>query len=280
MCPSAKAPPNQRPSDPLWGVLVGTYVGLLVIPLAVLGVVRLGGESAGLLYGVTVVTLAVVIGLGWWATGRRPRLAVRLGATRLRWLPAAIPVAYALGGFAGLPTAGAVGALAFFFGLGAMVVGVALGVMARTRHTDTVLDGVETKCAFRAGWPGPLRRRLALAVGAFTAVTGACFAIGLLGDWFALQLAGQLLLPLGIVTYTSTEERDYTISAAGLEQRLPVARRVTPWDGFEGYTRTDDALVLHRPWRVDVRVALADLDDPDAVEAAVAQYLPGSEPRR
>ncbi|WP_276249955.1 hypothetical protein [Haloarcula rara] len=274
MCPSAQAPATQQTSDPLWGVLVGTYLGLLVTPLAVLGVVHLGGESAGLLYGVTVVALAVVIGLGWWATDRRPKLAVRLGATRLRWLPAAIPGAYILGGLTALSTTGVVGALAFSFGLGAMVVGFTLGVMARTRYTDAVLDGVDIVAEFRAGWPGPLRQRLALAVGAFTLLTGACFVGGLLADWFALQLAGQLLLPLGVVTYTSTEARDYTVSPAGLERRLPVARRLTPWNAFDGYTRTDDALVLHCPWRVDTRFALADLEDPDTVEAAVAGHLP------
>ena len=276
MCPSTEARAAERSSDPLWGVLVGTYLGLLVAPLAVLAVDRLGPTSAGALYGVTVAAFTGVVGLGWWATTRWERGAVRLGATRVRWLPAAIPVAYALGGFASLSTTGVVGVLAFFFGLGAMVVGFVLGVMARTRHTDAVLAGVETERAFRAGWPTAARKRLALAVGVFTLVSGAAFVVGLLSNVFALQLAGQLLLPLGVVTYSSTEKREYTVSDAGLEQRLPVARRLTPWDAFDGYTRTDDALVLHRPWRVDSRFALADLDNPDAVEATVSQHLPAA----
>ena len=66
---------------------------------------------------------------------------------------------------------------------------------------------------------------------------------------------------------------------SGLERRLPVARRLTPWAAFDGYSRTDDALVLHRPRRVDTRFALADLEDPDAVETALDRYLPASGPR-
>ncbi|WP_324663906.1 hypothetical protein [Haloarcula sediminis] len=271
MCPATES--DQQSSDPLWGVLVGAYLGLLVAPLAVFGTVGLGIESAGLLYGVAVVAFAGVVGLGWLATARWDGTAVLLGATRARWLPAAIPVAYALGGFASVSATGVVGVLAFFGGLGAMVVGLVLGVMARTRHTVAVLDGVDIEREFRAGWPAPLRKRLALAVGAFTLITGACFVAGLLADWFALRLAGQLLLPLGVVTYTSTEERDYTVSPAGLEQRLPVARRLVGWDAFDGYSRTDDALVLHRPWLVDTRFALADLDDPEAVEDTIANYV-------
>jgi hypothetical protein len=154
-----------------------------------------------------------------------------------------------------------------------MTLGLVLGVMARTRHTDAVVASVDIACAFRAGWPAPSRKRLGFAAGVFTAVTGACFLVGLVLDVFVLQLAGQLLLPLGAVTYSSTEDRDYTVSAAGLEQRNPVARQLFRWNDFDGYTRTDDALVLHRRWHIDTRFALADLDDPDAVERAVAQYL-------
>lgn len=185
-------------------------------------------------------------------------------------------MAYAIGGFASLSATGAVGVLAFFGGLGAMVVGFVLGVMARTRHTDAVLDSVDVVCEFRAGWPAIARRRLGFVAAAVVAAAMVSFLVGVFSDRHLLQTAGQLLLPLGLVAYTSTEARDYTASPAGLEQRLPVARRLTPWDAFDGYSRTDDALVLHRPWRVDVRFALADLDDPDAVEAAVAEHLPAA----
>jgi len=105
---------------------------------------------------------------------------------------------------------------------------------------------------------------------------GEAFVAGLLADVDWLRVAGQILFPAVIGTVSWSEERTYTVSTAGLEQRNPVARRLFRWDTFEGYTRTDDALVLHRPWRVDTRFALADLDDPDAVDAAIGQYLPAA----
>ena len=107
-------------------------------------------------------------------------------------------------------------------------------------------------------------------------VAAACVLAGVLTDRTALQLVGQLLFPMGIVLFTGTEPQRYAVTPLGLEHRLPVARRLVRWDAFDGYTRTDDALVLHRPWRIDTRLALSDLDDPDAVEAAVARQLPGT----
>lgn len=280
MSPSAVPSATERSGDPLWDVLVGTYVALLGTPVVLLAATRLGVRTPGLLYGTTVTALALITGLGWRAAARRPRLAVRLGSTPVRWLPGAAPVPYALGGFASLAATGVVGVLAFFFGLGALVLGFVLGVMARTRHTDARLDGVETDATFEAGWPAAARRRLGLAVGAVVVVAAVCFAVGFLADRWLLQSAGQILFPAALVLYSSTAQRHYTVSAAGLEQRLPVARRLWSWARFAGYTRTSDALVLHRPRRVDIRLALADLDDPDAVEDAIARYLRASEPRR
>lgn len=264
---------TERINDPLFGVVTGFYLALLVVPPVVFTVGRLLGADAAGQYLTTLVAGVSALAVGWLATAHLDGLAPRLGATLARWLPGIAPVGYAALGFASLPVAGEVGTVAFFFGLCAMAVGFVLGVMARTRHADAGLDGLETDCEFRAGWPRADRRRLGLVAGTVTAVAGACFATGLLTGRFLLQSVGQILVPVGIVWYGSTEPRRYTVSAAGLERRAPVARGLTRWDAFDGYSRTDDAFVLHRPWRVDDRFALADLDDPDAVEAALADHL-------
>jgi len=273
MSPSTAPLTSDRSGDPLWSLLVGLYLGLLGTPPLVFSVARLVATDAAVLYGAAIASATALTSLGWWATAHWKGTAVRLGASRARWLTAAIPVAYALGGFASLSATGAVGALAVFGGLGAMAVGFALGVMARTRYTDEQLNGVDIGCEFRAGWPAAGRRRLGFVAAAVVAAAMASFLVGVFSDRVLLQTAGQLLLPLGLVAYTSTDARDYTLSPAGLEQRLPVARQLTPWDAFDGYTCTDDALVLHRQWRIDTRFALADLDDPDAVEAAIETHL-------
>lgn len=280
MSPSTETSPLQRPSDPLWGVLVGTYVGLLTAPLVAFGAAHLGLADGELLYPVSVVWLAVaVVGLGWLAGSRRPGLAVRLGATRLRWLPAVMPVAcalviYALGGFALPSRIPGIGGPVILGGGGAMIIGLFLGVMARTRHADAVLDGVDIACEFSAGWPRRARRRARRFTGGAAVVTVAAFFGGLLADVEWLRIAGQILFPAVIGSLSQSDGGSYTVSTAGLEQQKPVARRLFQWDAFEGYSRTDDALVLHRPWLVDTRFALADLDDPDAVETALARHLP------
>ena len=264
----------ERSGDPLFGVVVGLYLALLIVPPVVFVVGRFVSADPAGRYVTAVVTAAVVLGLGWLVTEHADGLAPRVGATRLRWALAAVPVGYAAAGFASLGRTGAVGVVAFFFGVGAMTVGFVLGVMTGTRHADATLDGIDVEREFRAGWPSDARRRLGIVAGAVTVAAGCCFVAGVFTDWFPLQAVGQILVPVGIASYSSTETRTFTASAAGLEQRLPVARRLVPWDAFEGYTRTDDALVLHRQWGVDTRLAVSDLDDPDAVERAIARYLP------
>lgn len=276
MLPSTLKTEPERSGDPLFGVLTGLYLALLVVPPVVFAVGRVVAADAAGQYVTAVVTVVVVLGVGWLVTERIDGLAPTIGATRLRWALAGLPVGYAFVGFASLDRTGSVGVVAFFFGTGAMAVGFVLGVMALTRHTDAVLDGVERDCEFRAGWPSAAKRRLGVAAGGVTVVAAVCFLVGIVTDRVWLQSVGQILFPLGVVSYTSGEPRTFTVSEAGLEQRLPVARRLTPWDAFEGYSRTEDALVLHRRWRVDSRFALADLADPDAVEAALASHLPAA----
>lgn len=264
----------ERSGDPLFGVVAGLYAALLVSPPVVLAVARLLTTDGGVLYGTLVATVAVVTSLGWLASERAGRGPVALGATRLRWALGIVPIGYALLGFASLGETGVVGLVGFFFGTAAMAVGFLVGVMARTRYTSAVLDGAETDCELRAGWPAAARRKMGYLTGGSIVVAGACFAAGLLTDRLMLQTVGQVLFPVGIVLFTGTEPQRYAVTALGVEYRAPVARRLVRWEAFDGYTRTDDALVLHRPWRIDTRLALADLDDPDAVEAALARYLP------
>ena len=276
MAPTRMKTEPERSGDPLFGVVTGLYLALLATPPVVFAVGRLVTSDGAVLYGTTVSAATAVVGLGWLTTARVDDLAPRVGATRLRWTLAVLPVGYALLGFVALDVAGVVAILAFFFGTGAMVGGFVLGVMARTRHAVTVLDDVETECEFRAGWPSAAKHRLGLVAAAATALAFGCFLAGTFTDRMLLQYVGQLLIPVGLVSYTSAEPRTFTVSSAGLEQRLPVARRLVGWDAFDGYSRTADALVLHRRWRLDHRFALADIDDPDAVGAAIGRYLPAA----
>ncbi|MBX0294848.1 hypothetical protein [Haloarcula nitratireducens] len=273
MLPSTIETAPKRSGDPLFGVLTGVYLALLATPLVAFAAVRAGMSGSGVLYGVVLVTLTVVTGLGWLATSRAAGVDTRLGGSRLRWLPGIAPAALVLLGFASLAATGVVGFLGFFFGMFATIVGFVLGVMARTRHTLALTEGVDPDCEFTAGWPERARRRVHLVAGLVVAATFLGFVFGSLTERWLLQITSQMALSVGIVLGTWGQERTYVASEVGVEQRMPVARRLFPWADFTGYTRTDDAIVLHRPRGIDFRFALADLDDPDAVERALGTHL-------
>jgi len=272
MSPSTSTAATDRSDDPLFGLVTGLYVALLAVPPVVLAVERLLTGDAGALYGTVLVTLSVVTGVGWSATGRWGG-PVRIGGNLLRWLPAMFGGAFAAGWIVTLHNSGTTGVIGFAFGLFAMGAGFALAVMLRTRYTDAVVGATEIEREFSAGWPRHARRRAQRLSLVGAALAGVAFVAGLLTDVEWLRIAGQILFPAVIGTVSWSEERTYTVSTAGLEQRNPVARRLFRWDAFDGYTCTDDALVLHRQWRIDTRFALADLDDPDAVKAAIETHI-------
>lgn len=63
------------------------------------------------------------------------------------------------------------------------------------------------------------------------------------------------------------------MTPVGLAVRDPVLLRLLRWSAFDGYSRTDDAIVLHRRRRVDLRFAIDHLDDVAGVEDAIARHL-------
>lgn len=261
-------------SDPLLGLLVGLYAALLVTPLVLLVVERTLTTSAALLYGTALVTLAVVTVAGWRLADRRRRVVVTLGGTPLRWLFLAPPVGLGVLGFALLGSVGAVGVLAFFFAMFAALAAFALSVMVRTRYADARTADATEYAEWRAGWPEPARRRLTLGGGVSLGLAILAFLAGVVTGDEWLWTVGQVAFPFGVVVLTLGQERDYVATDVGIEQRLPIARRLFPWTAFDGYARTDDAIVLTRPRRVALRFAVDDLEDPDAVEAACTRFLP------
>ena len=273
MSPSTTTESPERPGDPLFGLVAGLYLALLSTAPVLFAVGRLGVDSAAALYGTVLGTVVVATAAGWQVVTSRPWLAIRLGATPARWCLAVLGLGYAIGGFLALGVAGTVAVVAMFFGLGAMAVGGIIGVMARTRHAADVLDGAERYCEFRAGWPGSARKRLGLVTIPLLVVGAVGFASIYLGPDSWLWTGAQLLLPVGVSVFVQSEPHDYVLSEAGVERGNEIARRAFRWEAFSGYTRTDDALVLHRPRRLDFRLALDDLDDPGAVEDAIAAHL-------
>jgi hypothetical protein len=272
------------------GVVAGLYVAVLVSPaltLAVVASLRLasGLVALGLLGALGVVVTVVVTRL----VTRRGELVAWLDST---WVGLLLPTVGVLPllGYAGdafltlafsvsplqAETAATfVGAVGFVLGLVACLLGSLLVTMGRNRLVATTVDGDEAgdvTAEWTAGWPRRARLGLLLVVFAVaTPVVG--LAVWRFG-WQALTLLPSLGLITILVASAVAGERTYRVTPAGLEQRretrFAVSRRLTPWSDFEGFTLTDDTLVVHRRSPgLDVRCSRWDLSiaDSDVVTA-------------
>ncbi|WP_434531008.1 hypothetical protein ACODNH_04915 [Haloarcula sp. NS06] len=131
-----------RSTDGMFAFVLGLFVALLAVGPTVTATAVWGGVGAdAALYIVALLTVAVVTGLGWLATWRRPGLAVALGGSQARWLPLLFGASYATAALFFAPEYGALALVGFFFGmLAAVVPGLAMGFITRSRYTDVILS--------------------------------------------------------------------------------------------------------------------------------------------
>ncbi|QFR21145.1 hypothetical protein GBQ70_12050 [Halomicrobium sp. ZPS1] len=148
--------------------------------------------------------------------------------------------------------------------------------MARSRYVKTLLDAVDVDGEWTAGWPAAAKRRVEW-LAAVSMLAGVVTFAGGLAVGGQFWFPGQFLVAIGAAITGYGQSQDYAVTPAGITVERGGFRRFYEWSHFDGYTRTDDALVCHRPRRVDVRFALDDLDDPDAVEGILSRYLGRSE---
>lgn len=130
---------------------------------------------------------------------------------------------------------------------------------------------------FDARLPGRVRDLSRLGGGVAVLVGAVGLALGAYVGDEAVRVVGQSLVPLGAVAVAQADaERTFEVTDAGLVLRRPVNARLLAWEGFDGYDLTPDALVLRRAsrLRLDVRCDRTDLDDPEAVVAALGQFVP------
>jgi hypothetical protein len=277
------------------GVIAGLYAAALLSPALTLAVVesfRLASELVALgLLGVLGVIVTVVVTR---LVTPRGGLVAWLDSTWIGVLVSTAGILSAVGyaGYALLSlvffvsdlraetATGLVGTAGFGLGLVACLLGSLLVTMGRNRLVSATVDPDETgevAAEWTAGWPR--RARVALLVGIF-AVT---IPVAGLVIWQFGRQALMSLPALGLPTILAASalagERTYRVTPAGLEQRREtrwtVSRRLTPWSEFEGFTLTDDTLVVHRrSLGLDVRcsrwdVSLADSD----IVAALGAHL-------
>lgn len=269
---------DDRPDDFFAGV-AGLYAALLVAPLVTAAVARPVSDPA-ILYLVFLGGLVLSISVAATAVRRIRGLPIRLGRTRKRWLPAvAAPAVVAVAGaiLFGVGEYSSVdGLLGIAAGIGGFASGGILGVMARSRYSKAVTEIAESHATWRAAWSDRRRRPMQL-LGVLGVVGGiVAFAAQVVWHHPLLQPLANVLAPIGVVVFSFGQARTYHATSAGLEQQMPVARALSRWDQFEGYTVAEDAIVLHRraPWRFPLICDRGDLDDEQAVLDGLNRYLP------
>lgn len=264
---------GRRSLDP-FAFAVGLYVALLLLPPVLAALDRAGLTTALLEYVTTVTTLGLVTVVVWAGVARFGDARSRLAASRSRLLPPLPPFGYVVAGYALLDGPGR-GVLWLFVGLAATLVGLWIWVLARSRQIATIVAGSERYGAVPVTWTAETQRRRRH-VGVVTVVVGVAATLwGIIRgyDWLDVWLLVMIHGQLGGLSLMTGFEGRVTATSAGLQVGRSTPVRLLRWDGFAGYTRTDDALVLHRSWLPDLRLVLADLDDSDDVVARIVRHF-------
>ncbi|MBV0925269.1 PH domain-containing protein [Halomicroarcula limicola] len=290
----ASREPFQTPErlDARFGAVAGLYAAALLSPALLLVAVQwLQLESGPLALGLLGAVGSVLTALVAWQVMRLGGLVAWFNST---WSAVLVPaigvipvfayhfqaflyVAFSLTELQPESAASLVGVTGFFLGIAASVLGVVLVQMARSRLMDATVDDGDVDTEWTAGWPPRDRLKLAAAT---LAVVIPLFGLAVWQlDGWGLMAFSPVCLVVVFATSSIVSKATYRVTPAGLEQRregrLFVSRHLVPWSQFDGFSASDDAVVLHRPLpHFDVRCKRWDLmTDDEAVLAALDAHL-------
>lgn len=267
-------------ADHFFGFLVGLYAAALAAPVTTVGVALAVTADAAALFG-TFLCVGVAVVAGIAVVARRESVAVRLGATRWSWLAlagGAVHVAV-LPAASGGPASDAVVGVSMLGALATVVVGFGLVCAAHNRHAKAVV-AASTRCVeFSARGPERDRRFTNWAVGALMLGGMVGFAASAAFGLEPVRWLFHVFIALGAGLMGASVERTFVVTDAGLRVGTPVHKRIRPWSAFEGYSLTDDALVVHRAgwsaWGLrDVRRDSDEIENVEAVAATLDEFLP------
>ncbi|WP_318568300.1 hypothetical protein [Salinigranum marinum] len=274
------SPTVARP-DPQYAFVGGLYLAALLTPAAILVASIVVQNAAALYVGFLGVWAAVTV-LAGWGISRTRGFAVRLGRSDASWLFVVVPFVVFGGAFVTLGFGERVPRTVVPLAMVTMITGVLFGlpfvVMSRTRHADDASAGATEFARWEARWP-PRWRRLAVGamlLGLASALVAVVAQVVSRAGWAdSAYLIAFLWTPLA----SAATPRTFRVTDAGVVVERPLHRRLLPWDAFEGYSVTDDALVLVPTawWRPKLRSDRADVEGLDAVVSALDGTL-GSGP--
>jgi hypothetical protein len=242
---------------------------------------ELGGYPYGAL-SVRVSLLAPPV-LGSIAAGCLPDFGPVLARSRLSIVIVAVPTVAVLAlGFGlvagGTPTVEGGGFVALLLVTVAAVAGFAVYVIAESRLGRRVRRQEPALVEWRASPDERYRRRVRIIV----VGSGIALVIGGVILAFVSRLSAQFLPTFGTAIAIQGvfvgRSREFSASESGVVvgKAGGIGSVFVPWGRFEGWERTDDALVLRRrlPFS-SFRCALADLDDPEEIERILRQTVGG-----
>ncbi|WP_276300394.1 hypothetical protein [Halorussus lipolyticus] len=280
--PNEFAPTDSDETDGFFGLVAGLYAATLLAPAVAILTAFVTDDAAAPFFGFLGSVVAFAGLVGWYA---RPKsVAVRLGRSRWIWLAVVAPFGYAgvlfLTISAGLGGAG-VGASMVGM-IAGMFVGMGFAVAARNRYAKAALDGADEYVRFSARAPKRDRRVHYVVLGAGVVVTFAGPVVAWLTDLHVAENTFYLVGPFLGGLAGLTAERTFAVTDAGLLVDQRVSKNLRPWDQFESFSVSDDAVVVRRAGRSlfglrDVRRDASDIEDPDAVADALSEFLPREE---
>jgi len=284
--------PLQTPEqlDGRFKLVSGLYAAALLSPAVVLLAVRWLGVTSwpvalGSLGAVGVVLTATVA----WTVSRQnefvawfdsPWIAILVPAVGV--LPMGVYffhfflfVGFAVTDLQADTAANLIGFVGFVAGIAATLLGEYLVLSARTQLANATVDDTDVAVEWTAGWPR--RARLWFMIGTLAVIgllAGVAFwRLGWRGVTTVIPFGPVLVIALRSVV----SQRTYRATPVGVEQRRdgrwPGPRRLIPWSKVDGFSVTDDAIILHRALpHVDIRCQRNLIDD-EAVVAALNTHL-------
>lgn len=276
-------------SRAIFGIVAGLYVAALVSPALILVISKyVDGRTA----------LISLVGVGLFLA-----IAVMVGVTRRTgivdwldssWVASLLPIFGAVPAFAytglafeyaviiiaDLPAdtaSGVIGFSGFILGIAATFLGSILVIMARRRVAQAMIDYEEVGAEWTAGWP--LRHRLWTLFSGLT-VIGGILVLGSIWTRDAPAIAFILVIPFMALFGGLAAKRTYRVTPYGLEQRLPASRRLFRWTQFDGFSVTENALILHRqrPYPNIICSRKHIIKDESAIVAALEDRLDRLDP--
>ncbi|ELZ22866.1 hypothetical protein C477_03589 [Haloterrigena salina JCM 13891] len=248
-------------------IAVGAYVGLSGYLVGT--IVGIDGADTGLLTGCGLVWLIVAL-----AVGSRPALWVSLGSRRLL----AVPMVVATGPLLVLVFGTEFGAFDASLSLllclcGLAVLGLVIWLLGNGAYAARAAGEL------RAYWiakPDPGRRRQHRRWGLLLGLGTVAAFIGTLYGAPSFLLSG-LLAAFITMQINARRPREYEACENGLKYADigTVSTQYLPWERFDGLRETEEAIVLERRWRLDERMAAAEVP-PDAREAMRAAVDPAT----